>query len=873
MRRVTRFACAVVIAMLASAVPVRAQSDAHARYVPLGPGATARALDRPITLSISAPLRLVVARIAEQASLSITFDDSLPGLDRLTPLEAERLPVRLALERVLRGSPLQALVSPVGQIVLVRRPSSQQTTRSSHLGGTVRDAETGAALSGARVELVGTRFTTYSAENGTFDLRVPAGDYTVRVNRIGYEPVVLAMVRVLDDAPNASVAVSMRKGTLSLAEIIVTPGYFGLLQSSLAAPQSLSREQLETIPQIGEDIYRAVSRLPGVSADDFSAKFSVRGGSGDELYVSLDGLELVEPFHLKDIGGAFSIVDIQALGTASLTTGGFSAEYGDRLSGVFTLETSEPRTDRTRTSVGVSLMNARATSQGGFANGKGSWLVSARPGFLDLALKLTDIRDSIKPRYYDLFAKAQYDLGRGGSVALHALRANDDFRYARNSEPSISSDYGSSHAWLTWDVGRSSRLRVRSVASLGSLDWTRGGEHAEKLPETIRDDRTLKRAGLRQDWSFDVAPRLLLKWGLDAKRESASYDYFSAVTVFARDSLTRDRSDTTAVAVSPRSDKLALYLAPRVRILPSLTLEAGLRYDRISHVNESIVSPRLNASWEPRTGTTLRAAWGKYSQSQALFGLQAEDGVSTFGPSERAEQRVLGIEQTLPLGITGRVEGYDRRRTGARTEFVNVGGDILLFPELSWDRVRVDRLGGRDRGLELQLSRSNGRRTDWSIGYALASARDSIGGKMVPRSMDQRHAVHADWSLRPASNAWRLSVGGVWHSGWPTTPATVAIDTLALTPTRLVFHVEREPGELNSIRLRSYRRVDARWTRYVDTHGGRISFFGEVYNLFGTQNVRGLITTVDVHGRNVVIGTDEIDQWPRLPIAGFTWEF
>ncbi|HEV7990921.1 MAG TPA: TonB-dependent receptor [Gemmatimonadaceae bacterium] len=870
-----RASCASAIGLLVAHAVVEAQqSEGRAGFVPLGPGATARALDAPVSISITAPLRVVVSRIAAQAAFGITFDDSLPGLDRLTTLNADRLAARIALDRVLSASPLQALVSPSGHVVLVRRPP--RVVRSAHLGGTVQDAESGLPVSGARIELVGTRFSAYSEQTGTFDIRLPSGDYAIRVNRLGYEPVAIARVHVSDEpADQTPVAIGMRRGSLSLSEIIVTPGYFGLLQSSLAAPQSLSREQLETIPQIGEDIYRAVSRLPGVTADDFSAKFSVRGGSGDELYVSLDGLELVEPFHLKDVGGAFSIVDIQALGSASLTTGGFSAEYGDRLSGVFTLETADPRTDRVRTSVGVSLMNARVTSQGGFAKGKGGWLVSARPGFLDLALKLTDIRDSIKPRYYDLFAKAQYDLGRGGRVALHALRAHDDLRYVQSEEPSIFSDYSSSYGWLTWEIGVASRLKVRSVASVGSLDWQRNGNlsGAGVLPERIHDDRSLHRTGVRQDWTFDVAPRFLLKWGLDAKRESASYDYFSAITVAARDSLSTDRTDTTAVVAAPRTSKLALYLAPRVQILPSLTVELGLRWDRITHVDESILSPRLNASWEPRTGTTLRAAWGRYSQSPALFGLQAQDGVSTFTPSERAEQRIVGVEQLLPFGLTGRIEGYERRRTRSHSEFVNVGGDILLFPELSWDRVRVDREGGRDRGLELQASRANGRRTDWSVGYALASADDSIGGRMVPRSMDQRHAVHADWSFRPASNAWRLSVGGVWHSGWPATPTDMVIDTITNTPQRFSIHSERTPGALNSIRLRAYHRVDARWTRYIDTGGGRVSIFGEVYNLLGTVNARGLFRRVEVHGRNVLVITEEITQWPRLPLAGFTWEF
>lgn len=187
--------------------------------------------------------------------------------------------------------------------------------------------------------------------------------------------------------------------------------------------------------------------------------------------------------------------------------------------------------------------------------------------------------------------------------------------------------------------------------------------------------------------------------------------------------------------------------------------------------------------------------------------------------------------------------------------------------------MRVDRTEGRDRGIELQASRANAGRIDWSASYALASSRDRVAGRWIPRYTDERHAVHLDWSLRPRSNSWRLSFGGVWHSGWPYTPTVLQVDTLENTDERLSLRGTSLVGELNSQRLRNYRRVDARWTKYFDTRRGRVSVFGEVYNLLDNTNARGMWKSLRVRGRGVLVQTGELTHWPRLPLAGFTWEF
>jgi hypothetical protein len=673
-----------------------------------------------------------------------------------------------------------------------------------------------------------------------------------------------------------SIGVRLTRASVPLSAVVVTPGYFGMMVGSIAAPQTMSREQIETVPQIGEDIYRAVSRLPGVTASDFSANFYVRGGAGDELYASLDGVELMEPFHLKDLAGALSIVDSKAMGGVELTTGGFSAEYGDRLTGVFTLYSLDPRSETPMTSFGLSVMNARFMSQGGFANGRGGWLLSARRGYLDLALRLASADDSLSPRYYDVFGKVQYDLAHAGRIAAHVLLAGDDLRYLDSNDPNIRSSYGSNYAWLTWDGHPVTGLRQQTVVSLGRLTWRREGDAANAAGVQdfgVVDDRSLVTWGARSDWSLDFARRALLKWGVDARRESADYDYrrWQQREVIEAVHTVVNRLDSTDVALSPSGSRVGVYLAQRLRPVDALTVEAGVRWDRASWSGD-VASPRLNVSLQPFARTVVRAAWGRYSQAQALYALQAQDGVTRFFQPEIADQRVLGVEQLLPGGITGRVEAYDRRLSHERPRFVNASSSIEMFPEATWDRMLVAPTSGRARGVELFLAGDGGAHSDWSVSYALARATDVVDGVVVPRAVDQRHTLHADWSFRPSSNAWRLSVAGVWHSGWPYTPQVLALDTLVNTDRQLTIFVTSKPGALNAGRLPAYQRLDLRWTRWFETSTGRLAFFAELYNAFGSRNTRGYFTSLDLSGRTVTTRVGSEGNVPRLPVIGLTWE-
>ena len=248
---------------------------------------------------------------------------------------------------------------------------------------------------------------------------------------------------------------------LLLPGVVVTGWRFGS-----GGGQTLSRADLQNAPQPGEDPFRMVGRLPGVSGSDLSAKFYVRGGSNDELLVRLDGLELVEPFHVKEFeGGALSIVDMQALGGVDLVTGGFTAEYGNRLTGVFDMRTAAPPQAGTRTSLGLSLTSARALSQGGFGGGRGQWMVSARRGYLDLVLDMVRASHTdgnyFVPRYGDAMGKVSWRLGERHTVGLHALYAGDQFHARDHQDLLARTSYGDRYVWGDWSARWARDWRAR----------------------------------------------------------------------------------------------------------------------------------------------------------------------------------------------------------------------------------------------------------------------------------------------------------------------------------------------------------------------------------------------------------------------------
>lgn len=737
--------------------------------------------------------------------------------------------------------------------------------------GTVRDPSS-IPVASVTVRVVGTTLASISSSSGGFSIAgVPVGPQTVQARLIGYRSRDTIVTVVAGQTTTLDFTVD--RLPITLADIVVTPGYFGVLQDRVTAPATLSRQDIETMPQLGEDIYRSVNHLPGMASSELSARFSVRGGPADELLVRLDGLELFEPFHLKDFDAALSILDVHAIGAVDLTTGGFTAEYGNHQTGTLEMRSLVPP-PKTRTALGLSITNVRGLSEGTFADGAGNWLLSVRRGYLDIVLKLIgNNNNDLSPRYYDGYGKLEYRLGEHHAFALHLLRAGDNLTWT-NDDDHLTSGYGSTYGWATWRFN-TDRLAGETVVAWSGLDWSRAGDgpisgRGDRDSLLVNERRTFRLGSVRQDWSWTLAEPLLLKFGVDARQGSAQYDYVNTreLTFLDVDSIAH-RTDTTDVHLQPSGTQIGLYIAPRVRPIEPLTVEAGLRYDRNSYVGEHTIAPRINVALALTPSTTLRAAWGYYYQAEGLYEIPVQDGERTFFPSARAEQRVAGLEQRLGNGMSLRIEAYNRVITGQRPRYFNYTSENPAFPEIETDRARMAPADGDARGIEVFVRR-HGERTDWSASYALARVADVVNGVPTSRKLDQRHTVYADVAYRPAPG-WNLSAAVQVHSGWPYTPAQFTFVPLANGGGA----VARTYTPLYGGRLPVYHRLDLRVTREVRLKDGSLlSIFADLFNVYDRGNVQGYFYNVQAARNGIVSITPRPDLLlPILPSIGVSWEF
>jgi hypothetical protein len=571
-----------------------------------------------------------------------------------------------------------------------------------------------------------------------------------------------------------------------LQEIAVYASRYRVAPQPAEGAAELTREDIEALPGLNQDVLRVTKYLPGTATNGVSARPYVRGGRQSELAVYYDGIPLFEPFHFKDFQGLLGVLDPAVVGSMDFYSGVLPVRFGDRLSGALDMV---PRRadDADRWILGLSPLYASVVTNGRFDSHDVEWLGAARTSTIDIISE--DIGERVgEPVFTDILGRLEMPFGKDSRVIAGWMVLDDslDFRDSDRDEEARAS-YRDDTGWLRGEFGLADGWRLGTALSHTERHTTRRGSLARdnavgSVDDVRHHDATTARAELTR-----AAKSAQLTFGVETEHYASDYEYRSDVAFEPHFAAAFGRPQSVAFARERAldGDAYAAYLMYAWEALPALTLSTGMRFDaqRYAGLVANQFSPRLLFDWHPGDRWRFRAAFGRTHQAERPDELQIQDGEDVFHPVQRADQGVLAVENQFADAWSLRVEAFRKHIDAPVPIYENLLDALVPLPELEVDRLRVAPRGASANGVEATLRWQPPERWSGWLAYSWTQSQDDFAGYEVPRTWDQRNAVNAGltWTRRP----WQLSGTVQWRDGWRRNALRLVDDTtgeLALLP-------------------------------------------------------------------------------------------
>ncbi|WP_306013229.1 MULTISPECIES: TonB-dependent receptor [unclassified Allomuricauda] len=214
---------------------------------------------------------------------------------------------------------------------------SSGTVLAQHtISGRVTDTKNN-PIEGANIYLEGTYDGASSDAQGKFTFETAEeGMQTLVVSMLSYE----THYEAGDISFFTDMEVKLLESFNSLDGVTLTAGTFEAGDNSKASV--LKPLDIVTTAGAAGDFVAALQTLPGTTTVNEDGRLFVRGGTADETQVFIDGLRVFQPFNATanntPTRGRFSPFLFKGI---SFSTGGYSAEYGQALSSVLLLNTTD----------------------------------------------------------------------------------------------------------------------------------------------------------------------------------------------------------------------------------------------------------------------------------------------------------------------------------------------------------------------------------------------------------------------------------------------------------------------------------------------------------------------------------------------------
>ncbi|MEC9209948.1 MAG: carboxypeptidase-like regulatory domain-containing protein [Bacteroidota bacterium] len=737
-----------------------------------------------------------------------------------------------------------------------------QNSRSStgNIRGFVYEKESGEPVIFCNVFLKGTTIGTATDINGMYNIsKVNAGNYVLVVTYIGYDTTEVNISLKGGQILNQNLEIG--ETSIKLNEVTISAEREEMRTEVKVAAIKISKQDLKMMPTIGgePDLAQYMQVIPGVVfTGDQGGQLYIRGGSPIQNKVLLDGMIIYSPFHSI---GLFSVFDTDIIRNTDVYTGGFSAEYGGRISSIMDIKTIDGNKKQIGGKLSANTFGSKLFVEGPLSkSGNSSFVFSGKTSYLDKSSNLFYKypilyfdEKGLPYSYTDLYGKVSSKGKNGSKISVFGFKFTDNVNYEEISE-------------LDWDskgIGSEFILIPGGSPILieGNFAWSSYDVSLDEEASPLRESNI---QGFNMGFDFTYfQPKGKIKYGFDIHGFSTDFlTYNSTNSKIEQNENTSEFSayinyqfTGTRWIIEPgfRLQKYTLGLSPEPRVGVKYIASEKMRLK----MSSGLYSQNILSTTSDRDVVNLFT--GIISSPEEIP--EQEDGTPYKDQFQKARHLIAGVEYDVSNKMDFQLEGYIKDFT----QLTNINRNMTSNTD---NEFVIE--SGIAKGIDALVKYKNQKLYIWAV-YSLGIITRTDGGNTYSPHFDRRHNVNFVTSYKFGKNAgWKADLRWNLGSGFPFTQTQGFYENLTFSDgintnyTTTNGELGIQYAELNEGRLPYYHRLDASISKKMK--------LGKKINMNITASVTNAYNRENIFYFNRV-KYERVNQLPIMPSIGASITF
>lgn len=618
-------------------------------------------------------------------------------------------------------------------------------THNQSIRGKVIDQDSKIPLIGATVELLNIEEKpgVTTDFDGNFSIPdVPVGRRGIKINYLGYEPVILPNL-IVGSGKELVLTIEMQESVISLNEVVVSAKsnkHETLNEMVTLSGRSFSVEETQRYAASFLDPARMSLNYAGVtsSGDDLSNEIVIRGNSPSYVQWRLEGIQIPGPNHYASkgsSGGGISMLSSSMLADSDFYTGAFPGDIGNTIAGAFDLNFRTGNNQKRENSIQLGVVGLEASTEGPFSkSSKSSYLINYRYSALGLIQKIANLDfGDAKLDFQDVSFKVNMPTQNAGLFTLFGLgglsnsaseRITDPSKWQRNSdlfgfkETNTYALSGLSHRFLF-----SNQKTYLKTIIAGTYDRY---ENKEEFIDVNKNNELI------DDETEDLADKVF-RTSITLNHKSSAKNSFRTGLIYSHLNYRFLNSDRNVSSIgnfefdySPRivaiddkgsTNMLQSFLMHKYRPNNQITINSGIHYTYFALSKSSAIEPRFGIRWKFDKKQSVAFSAGMHSQAEHLINYTVKrfksDGTA-FQPNlnlglTKSTHLVVGYDRSISNNLRLKVEVYYQNLYDVPMDTSFVAGSILNAEnvyDVLYDSRTLSNVGdGRNIGIDLTLEK------------------------------------------------------------------------------------------------------------------------------------------------------------------------